>query len=79
MFKQIKPGLSETDICTTMLHERGITDSWNHNVLVFVLVGDRTVLSMSGRVYQPSDSSIVATNDLITIDLAPFRPDEFGY
>ncbi len=69
----IKKGNTErevVDVCTQLLKQYGAEDCWYHNVYALVLVGERTVLSMSGRDYQPTDLAI-RTNDLVTIDLSP--------
>ena len=69
----IKPGMTEcsiVDVCAQLLDLHEATDSWYHNVPALVLVGERTVLSISGTDYQPSET-IVGANDLVTIDLSP--------
>jgi Xaa-Pro aminopeptidase len=70
----IRPGVSEADIaetCARIMRENGITDTWYHSALSLVLVGDRTVLSESGKSYRPSDTAIVRDRDLVTVDLSP--------
>jgi Xaa-Pro aminopeptidase len=69
----IKKGNTErevVDVCTQLLKQYGAEECWYHNVRALVLVGERTVLSMSGRDYQPTDLAI-GTSDLVTIDLSP--------
>lgn len=56
--------------CTRLLEQYGARDSWYYNVPALVLVGERTTLSVSGTVYQPSKVAIRA-EDLVTIDLSP--------
>jgi Xaa-Pro aminopeptidase len=56
--------------CTQLLKQHGAEDCWYYDVHALVLVGERTVLSMSGRDYQPTDLAI-RTTDLVTIDLSP--------
>ena len=71
--KFICEGVSEKEIadqCTLLLQKFGITECWYRKVPAFVLVGDRTVLSISGRDYSPSDVR-VKNSDLVTIDLSP--------
>jgi Xaa-Pro aminopeptidase len=69
----IKLGNSEcrvVDVCTQLLEQYGVKDSWYHDVPALVLVGERTTLSVSGTDYQPSDV-VIRSNDLVTIDLSP--------
>ena len=69
----IVSGRSEAEIanqCIKLLEKNGIKDCWYHGVPAFVLAGERSILSMSGRDYKPSDS-IIKTGDLVTIDLSP--------
>ena len=76
----IKEGLSEKDIveeCQRLLVSYGLTESWYHGILAFVLVGERTTLSISGREYLPSELT-VKNHDLITIDLSPEKDGFWG-
>ncbi len=76
----IKAGNTESgvaDVCTQLLQRYGAKDCWDHNVPALVLVGERTVLSASGRDYQPSDVAI-RSDDLVTIDLSPMVNDCWG-
>ena len=69
----IKAGVTEQEIteqCALLLAKHGVMECWYHNVPAFVLVGKRTVLSVSGTEYIPSDLAIKET-DLVTIDLSP--------
>ena len=43
---------------------------WYHGVGSLVLVGERTVLSVSGRDYEPANFR-VGNEDLVTVDLGP--------
>ena len=73
MCHYIKSGISERDIanrCTELMQSRGVEKFWYHNVPAFVLVGERTTVSLSGRQYQPSGLQ-VSDHDLVTIDLSP--------
>jgi len=60
-----------------LLVERGITDTWYHNVPAFVLLGSRSCVSISGRDYQPSDEAVGETN-LVTVDLSPMSENVWG-
>jgi Xaa-Pro aminopeptidase len=69
----IREGSTEREVagaCTELLKQYGAEDCWYYGVPALVLVGERTVLSMSGRDYQPTDLAI-RTTDLVTIDLSP--------
>ena len=76
----IKSGVTErsvVDLCTQLLEQYGAKDCWYHDVPALVLVGDRTILSVSGPDYQPSDVTI-RCNDLVTIDLSPMVNNFWG-
>lgn len=76
----IGKGVTEKDIatkCTSLLKKAGIVDCWYHGVAALVLVGERTILSISGRDYSATDIA-VKDNDLITIDLSPKKNDYWG-
>lgn len=53
-----------------LLAESGVTETWYHNVPAFVLLGNRSCLSISGRDYIPANEPVGAVN-LITVDLSP--------
>ncbi len=70
----IQPGISEKAIAekgTALLLAHGSTSWWYHGIGAFVLLGKRSTLSISGKVYSPDAENLVAENDVITIDLAP--------
>lgn len=76
----IKAGKTErsvVDECIQLLEQYGARDCWYHNVPALVLVGERTVLSISGADYYPSDV-VICANDLVTIDLSPMVNDYWG-
>ncbi len=76
----IRPGVTESQIATkakNILESKGITEFWYYNVAALVLVGKRSILSLSGRNYQPTDS-IVQANDLVTVDLSPLQNGIWG-
>ncbi len=69
----ITPGSTERQLaehCERMLRDGGADSFWYHGVGALVLVGERTLLSVSGLQYQPTDT-VVRENDLVTIDLSP--------
>ena len=77
----IRTGVSEAEIanaCTALMHKKGISETWYYSIPAFVLVGNRTVLSLSGRDYNPSETAIVAEQDLVTIDLSPCHGEIWG-
>lgn len=69
----IKEGVTERDIveeAEKYMLKRGIESFWYHNVGAFVFVGERTIISISGKNYIPSDVK-VKREDIITVDLSP--------
>lgn len=76
----IQEGVTEVDIAQKakeLLAASGISESWYYDIPAFVLVGERTILSLSGRDYVPSETSVRA-NDLVTIDLSPKMGNFWG-
>jgi len=76
----IREGITEREvaaICIRLLKQYGAGESWYHNVGALVLVGERTTLSASGKVYQPSALAI-GKQDLVTIDLSPMVDGYWG-
>lgn len=66
-------GVSESDIAEAAnryMLENGASSFWYHGVGSLVLVGERTILSVSGRNYEPA-SLKVGKEDLVTVDLGP--------
>lgn len=64
---------SEQTIATraaTFLAAHGVVETWYYNCPALVLLGSRSCLSISGRVYQPSDE-LVGQFNVVTIDLSP--------
>jgi len=53
-----------------LFSELGVTDTWYHGVLAFVLLGSRSCLSISGTEYQPSKVKAGESN-MVTVDLSP--------
>lgn len=69
----IKEGVSEKEIfdaAEKFMKQKGINSYWYYNAGAMVFVGKRTIISMSGKNYQPTDLK-VQSEDLVTIDLAP--------
>lgn len=76
----IHTGATEKSIsenCIKLLEVAGIKDCWYHNIPAFILAGDRSTLSVSGRQYEPSDIPI-REQDIVTIDLSPEQDGYWG-
>lgn len=76
--KTIRAGMSEKEVRAAAeehMLENGADGFWYHGVGAFVLAGERSVLSMSGKEYIPSVYKLKET-DLVTVDLSP-RIGEF--
>jgi len=70
----IQVGMSEKEIenqAVELMVRKGSNGWWYHGVGALVLLGQRSVVSLSGREYYASEENRVAENDVITIDLAP--------
>lgn len=73
MISFIQPGVTEQaihDHCVQLFAQAGITETWYHGVIALVFVGERTLVSMSGRDYTPTET-IVRSQDVVTIDVSP--------
>jgi methionine aminopeptidase len=71
--KKITSGMSEkeiADISNEFMKSKGVQSFWYHGVGSLVLVGKRTLISISGRDYYPSNEKVKDV-DLVTIDLSP--------
>ncbi len=69
----IKAGMSEADIVALgdcYMQEQGATSFWYHGLGTFVLAGERSRLSLSGKDYLPSHAAI-PDGSLLAIDLSP--------
>lgn len=69
----IKPGMSLLNIrelCEKRMLSLGADSFWYWDIGAFVFSGNETAISKSGREYVTSDK-IIASNDIITIDLSP--------
>ena len=76
----IQPGMTLQHVrtlCEEYLLANGADSFWYWDVGAFVFRGEDTILSVSGRQYQTSDSEI-EPNDIITIDLSPQRSNIWG-
>lgn len=70
----VKVGMNEKEIgekALELMTLKGSNSWWYHGIGVLVLLGKRSVLSLSGREMFASEESRVAENDVITIDVAP--------
>ncbi len=61
----------------SMLAELGLHETWYYDCPAQVLLGSRSCLSISGRVYTPSEETIGGKN-LVSIDLSPKSGDIWG-
>lgn len=78
--KTIMPGMSLSQIrklCEDKMLELGADSFWYWNIGAFIFSGEETTKSISGKVYQTSDTYI-NENDIITIDLSPQRNHIWG-
>ena len=69
----IIPGITEKgikDAAEKFMLSHGVESFWYYDIGAFVFVGSRTVLSMSGKNYIPSETE-VQRNDIVTVDLSP--------
>ncbi len=70
----IKVGMSERTIeekALELMTEKGSNSWWYHGIGALVLLGKRSIESMSGHDCYSSEENCVAQNDVITIDIAP--------
>ena len=78
--RYLQPGLTEQEIaahCRQRLVQLGATSFWYHDIAALVLVGPRTMLSVSGAHYAPT-TTVVRHCDLVTIDLSPTLASAWG-
>ena len=77
----IEVGMTERDICEICiqgLESHGVTETWYYDVPAFVLVGDRTIISISGRDYAPDNQLGCREGDIFTVDLSPSHNGFWG-
>ncbi|MBI9044237.1 MAG: aminopeptidase P family protein [Anaerolineaceae bacterium] len=70
----VEVGMSELDIenkALELMIKKGSQSFWYHGVGAFVLLGKRSIESISGRDYCASEENRVSENDIVTIDLSP--------
>lgn len=60
------------------LKKNGVDGFWYYNIGAFVLVGERTLLSVSGRDYTGPTNATVRAADIVTVDLAPMIDGVWG-
>lgn len=69
----IQPGVSERELvdrCDTMQRSWGVQRYWYQSLPALVLIGSRTMLTISDTPYAASDR-VIQSEDLVTIDLNP--------
>jgi len=77
----ITVGMNEKQIyeeAIALMTQKGSNGWWYHGLGALVLLGSRSIESVSGTQYQPSEDNRVAENDIITIDLAPTLDGYWG-
>ena len=84
VLEQIGPTLNSNDTelsiaarAVQMMKAQGINETWYYNCPAFVLLGERSRLSQSGRNYEAATQTVGATN-LVTIDLSPMHGGLWG-
>ncbi|MFM0289154.1 M24 family metallopeptidase [Paraburkholderia megapolitana] len=78
--EHITPESTEASIATAaaaMLADRGYPDTWYYSCPALVLLGSRSKVSLSGRIYEPGSEPVGLWN-LVTVDLSPRRGDVWG-
>ena len=81
MHEVIRAGMSEKEIADavcSLMRSRGSGPWWYHGVGALVLLGKRTVLSVSARDYAPDPENRVSENDVITVDCSPTLAGYWG-
>ena len=77
----IQTGCTEADIAREAerhLKNNGIDGFWYYDIGAFVLVGNRTPLSISGKDYIGPTNEAVQVKDIVTVDLAPMIGGNWG-
>lgn len=80
IFSLLNEGMSELEISSAanrFMENQGSTSFWYHGIGSLVLVGKRTILSISGLDYKPTGERI-GKNDLVTVDLGPTLDSYWG-
>lgn len=76
----ITPGMNlmeVRDLCESFMLSHGADSFWYWDVGAFVFSSDKTAISVSGREYK-TDDAVIASNDIITIDLSPQNNNIWG-
>lgn len=76
----IGPTDTETSIASRAVEfmaERGVSETWYYDCPAFVLLGNRSCASLSGRDYVPATEAVGQTN-LVTVDLSPRLSGAWG-
>lgn len=76
----ITPESTEASIAQSakrLLTDAGYPHTWYYDCPAFVLLGSRSLLSVSGRDYRPGDEH-VGNHNLITVDLSPSSGSQWG-
>ncbi|MCC9604602.1 M24 family metallopeptidase [Blastopirellula sp. JC732] len=68
---------SIADRAVGMLQDQGVSETWYYDCPALVLLGSRSSLSSSGKVYQPANELVGATN-LVTVDISPSLDGVWG-
>lgn len=69
----IREGVTERDIvdrAERFMRSKGVDTFWYYGIGAFVHVGKRTLISESGRGYEPT-ACLVGRDDIVTVDLSP--------
>ncbi|MBR5341859.1 MAG: aminopeptidase P family protein [Erysipelotrichaceae bacterium] len=81
LVKIVKPGMSEAEIekivCELMI-EKGSGPFWYHGVGALVLLGDRSIESLSARNYTAVRDNCLKDTDILTVDCSPTFNGEWG-
>ena len=77
----LHPGMNEDEIATLtceLMEKKGSGPFWYHGVGALVLLGKRSVLSLSARNYVPDMNNCLKETDIVTIDCSPTFNGEWG-
>ncbi|WP_123596888.1 M24 family metallopeptidase [Pseudomonas frederiksbergensis] len=80
LVEHITPTSTEASIAWFAAHalaQSGYPETWYYACPAFVLLGSRSLLSVSGRDYRPSNEA-VGSHNLITVDLSPKSGNVWG-
>ena len=77
----LHPGMNEKlihDIVCEKMIKKGSGAFWYHSLGALVLLGERSVLSISARDYIPDENNILMDHDILTIDVSPTFDSMWG-